>query len=114
MGASKPQKDLAYLKQCQLELAQSRPISVADFKSFCLLALEVKRAFPEDRAEIAYSIACIGKPGKSKLEDSIPQQIMHLAFDLEIPDPHVFTGDGLSVVQKWAKLESLVEQLPAE
>ena len=89
-------------------------MSMGDFRTICTLALQVKRAFPEDRQYIAYELVGASANKGNRVEGSIVRQIADLASFLEIPDPHVFTGDGLSVAQKWEKLEALVEQLPAE
>ncbi len=110
MTFSKP-KDIDYLKELQHELAQSRPVSMDAFRAFCLAGLEVKRAFPESRSEVAYLIVGASAAKGNDDEGSIVQQIAHLVYDLELPDPHVYIGDGLSVDQKWEKLEALIRQL---
>jgi hypothetical protein len=109
-------KDLEHLIQRQRALNRARPISMADYKEFCRLALEVKHAHPEYRADVAYELVCVAPDDDRNFEGSVSGEIMQLAMALEVPYPDDYLDlfDGLSFGQKWTELEALVEQLPDE
>lgn len=82
-----------------------------DFLNFCRDGIRLAKEHRGDRSEIAYAIVEEGRYfGDFSVEDKmhIRQEIRDLAAELELPDAHVDTSDGLSVDQKWSRLEALV------
>jgi hypothetical protein len=86
-----------------------------EFLLFCKDATKLAREYPEDKDKLAYWIvshgAALGDIDRAINDiDKICRRIRNLAADLELPDHHVYTGDGLSVAKKWQVMEGLVEE----
>lgn len=88
--------------------------SSADFARFCKEGVDLAKKYSRDRSEIAYTIVEIGRHFSdfdSQDTNPVRQRVKDLAADLELPDAHVDTSDGLSVDQKWQQLDVLVNKL---
>lgn len=84
-----------------------------DFLLLCKEGVELSKRYPQDKAEIAYEIVQEGMNFGGFEEDDTNearQAIRDLAADLELPDAHIDTSDGLSVQEKWQELERLVDK----
>jgi hypothetical protein len=88
-----------------------KPLQLDDedaFILFCKEAVELAKKYPKDRSEIAYTIVGKGAVfGESKKKPI--SEIRNYAMDLELPDHHIYVGDGMSIEDKWLTIESYVE-----
>lgn len=87
--------------------------SELDYLLFCKEGIELAKQYPQDKAEIAYEIGRVGMNFGGFEEDDANenrQAIRDLVADLELPDTHIDTSDGLSIQEKWQKLKRLVSQ----
>lgn len=92
--------------------AESKKLKISsekEFLTFCKEAIPLVKQYPSHKDKIAYEIVCQGSFFGDFRSDTITE-IRHFAMSLEVPDVHVYTGDGLSVKQKWRRLEDLVNQ----
>ena len=94
------------------DTSKSRRVSSNEFVVFCMRAIDAKKESPARAAQIAEMIVSLGSmtPSDDPSQHAL-RAIRDLAADLEVPDGHVYTGDGLSVSQKWSRLELLVSEL---
>jgi hypothetical protein len=83
-----------------------------DEKSFLLICKEgadLAKHYPDEKSEIAYTIVAQGSLfGKS--EEWPIYDIRQYAMSLEVPDYHVYVGDGVSITEKWNKIEQWAEE----
>jgi hypothetical protein len=107
---SEDQYSIDSLKSAFLRTSRSGRVSTTKFIAFCELGIGLQVCSPIDRGRIAELIVSLASmvpaddPNKSAVRG-----ISDLAAFLEIPDVHVDISDGLSVSQKWKRLESLVQ-----
>lgn len=98
------------------EFKAKKEWSALDFLVFCKQAIALVKEYPEDKDKLAYWIVSHGSyfgsidivTTDSAIDKDI-QIIRNLAADLELPDHHVYTDDGLSVKEKWQFMEDIVE-----
>jgi hypothetical protein len=89
--------------------------SLPEFIVFCERAFVLKHLSPRttaaEIAELVVSMGSLAQSTASTYERPTLKEITDLAADLELPDAHVDTSDGLGIDDKWLMLESLVAEL---
>lgn len=100
----------AFCDKADMLYLSGKTITSGQFLAMGAEAIALKKKPPELRADIAYEMVCVGSWIEEGQNVGIVTEIQSLFMGLEIPDEHVYVGDGLSVQQQWDRLELLLKQ----
>lgn len=79
------------------------------FLLICKEATALAKQYPDEKSEIAYTVVVQGSVFGESEEWPI-YDIRQYAMSLEVPDYHVYVGDGVSIAEKWNKIEQWAEE----
>ncbi len=104
-------------KFIQSSRSKGRNITDREFASFCHDGIELALRYPDKKDKIAYEIVekgwNFGFSANERSKDT-RKKIWNLAASLELPDEHVYIGEGISIQQGWQMLKELSDELDKE
>lgn len=104
---SNDQATIEHFKQHMSQIDKQHPLNELDFLYLCKEAVDLTKVAWDEREVIAERITHIWLRHSDELSDDA-KMIGGLFADLDLPDAHIDTNQGLTIPELWEQLDSTV------